>query len=597
MAKQRNKFNVDEELDSPFNISHLKRSFAYINRYKGWLILALFLSICATVIGLLAPMLTQYVVDNIIDNELLSSNEKLTKSIIYCIGYAILVVIMLLFNRSRGIITNRVGQNIISEIRHDLFEHLQQLPFEYYDSRPQGKILVRVVNYVNSVADFLSNGIINIILETFSLLAILTFMLIQSAKLTLIVLAGLPFFMVYVFAIRKAQRRGWQKLSNRQSNLNAYLAESIDGMKVTQSFARERMNYDIYNTLSDAHSKQWMRCVGILHSMFPVSHLFGTFSTVMLYFLGAFVFQDVTVGVLLGMAGYCWRFWQPINTLGRLWNNLQNAVAYLERIFQVIDEPIAIDDLPDAEPLPAIKGQVEFKNVVFEYEENTPILKNMSFIAKPGESIAFVGPTGSGKTTTVNLISRFYDLKSGEVLIDGHDIYHATIASLRSQMGIMLQETFIFSGTIMDNIKYGRLDATDEEAMTAAKAVSADRFIEQFPKGYYTEVDERGASLSAGQRQLISFARTLLADPKILILDEATSAIDTKTEILVQKGLAALLAGRTSFIIAHRLSTIKSCDRIMYLENGEIIESGNHDELIEKKGAYYRLYTSQLSNE
>ncbi|MNC26751.1 putative ABC transporter ATP-binding protein [compost metagenome] len=327
---------------------------------------------------------------------------------------------------------------------------------------------------------------------------------------------------------------------------------------------------------------------------FSVDNL-STIVTALIFLVGLLTLdpKDVTFGVILAMSSYAARFWQPILNLSNLYNNFINAVAYLERIFETLDEPVTVSDIPDARELPPVQGRVTFDNVTFAYDPGLNILENISFDVRPGESIALVGPTGAGKTTVVNLISRFYDLTGGRILIDGQDISEITLKSLRSQMGIMLQDSFIFSGTILDNIRYGKLDATEEEVIAAAKAVCADDFIREFDQGYLTEVNERGSKLSQGQRQLISFARTLLADPRILILDEATSSIDAKTERLLQKGLNELLKGRTSFIIAHRLSTVKNCDRIMYVSNKGIAESGSHDELIARRGLYHRLYTAQ----
>ena len=587
--KKRNKYNVDEELDSPFNMAQFKRSYTYIRRNGKKLILALILSIVAMMLGLLVPLFTKAVVDTYIPNEDVAGLVRIT------VLFAVTVTAMLLISRQRALTINSVGQKMISEIRYDLFAHLQKLPFDYYDSRPHGKILVRVVNYVNSIADFLSNGIVNILIELLSLIAILGFMFALDVRLTLLVLAGTPFFVVFIIFIKGPQRRAYQRLSNKQSNLNAYLHESISGMKVTQAFDREAFNRNIFNTLSEDSRRSWLKAVYIGSSIGPVITLISsTFAALIYLTVGLDIIKGVTLGTLLAFIGYVWRFWQPIQSLGNLFNNLVTTTAYLERIFQVLDEPISIDDKSGAQPLPKSEGLVEFHDVLFGYDPNVVVLDHVSFAAQPGESIALVGPTGSGKTTIVNLLSRFYDIKGGSITIDGHDISGVTISSLRSQMGIMLQDTFLFSGTILDNIKYGRLDATDEEAIAAAKAVHADEFISKLPEGYQTEVKERGQSLSAGQRQLVSFARTLLADPRILILDEATSSIDTKTELLVQEGLQALLRGRTSFIIAHRLSTIKHC-RILYIKSGVIAESGTHDELLSRKGLYYDLYTSQLS--
>ena len=366
---------------------------------------------------------------------------------------------------------------------------------------------------------------------------------------------------------------------------------------MTQAFVRENENNQIFNNLSSNYRKAWMRAIKFNFTMGPSVDVISAVTTSFIYVLGIrwILAPDatLTVGVLIAFTAYIGRFWAPINTLAGFYNSLLTAISYLERIFETIDEPVLVKDAQGAADMPPIRGEVEFKDVCFSYEEGHRILENISFTVKEGETYAFVGPTGAGKSTIVNLISRFYNVDSGQVLIDGTDISGVTIRSLRTQMGVMMQDSFIFSGTIMDNIRYGNRDATDEEVIAAAKTVCAHDFISQMENGYYTEVNERGSRLSAGQRQLISFARALLANPKILILDEATSSIDTETEILLQKGLNELLKGRTSFIIAHRLSTIKNADCIMYVDKGGILEHGTHDELLAQKGAYYELYMSQ----
>ena len=398
-----------------------------------------------------------------------------------------------------------------------------------------------------------------------------------------------------MLVIKPAQRRAWQDGSNKSSNLNAYLHESLDGMKITQAFTREEENAKIYNNLNTKMYKSWMKAQYTSNLVWFSVNNISTWVVGAMYLVGfSLLGPAVQIGTLIAISAYAWRFWQPILQLSNLYNTFINAVAYLERIFEMIDEPVLVDDAPDATELPPIKGDVTFDDVTFSYDGSINVLEHFNLDVKAGESIALVGPTGAGKTTVVNLISRFYNINSGRVLVDGHDISKVTLHSLRAQMGIMLQDSFIFSGTIMDNIRYGRLDATDEEIIAAAKTVRAHEFISEMPDGYYTQVNERGSRLSQGQKQLIAFARTLLSDPKILVLDEATSSIDAKTERLLQEGLQALLKGRTSFIIAHRLSTIKNCDRILYISNKGIAESGSHDELMEQKGHYYQLYTAQL---
>lgn len=585
----RNRFDVDENLESPFDIRHFRRAMVYIRKQKKPMIIAFVLSALSAAIALSAPLILQHVVDVTIPE----------KDFTALIGWSLLtlltIVVSVIFATIRSRIMTRVGQDIIFEIRTDLFKHLQKLPFKYYDDRPQGKILIRVVNYVNSVSDVLSNGIINFILEIINLIFIAAFMFAVDVRLSLITLAGLPVFLGIMLMIKTRQRRAWQAVSNKSSNLNAYLQESISGIGVTQIFTREQHNAGIFKRLAANFRTEWMRALRY-NALIPFSvDNLATIVTALIYMIGLLALSpgEVTFGVILAMSSYAARFWQPILNLSNLYNSFINAVAYLERIFETLDEPVTVSDVPNAKPLPAVQGNVKFNNVTFAYDPGMNILENLSFDVKAGESIALVGPTGAGKTTVVNLISRFYNLTGGQILIDDHDISQVTLNSLRSQMGIMLQDSFIFSGTIMDNIRYGRLDATEEEVIAAAKTVCADEFIREFEQGYLTEVNERGSKLSQGQRQLISFARTLLADPRILILDEATSSIDAKTERLLQQGLNELLKGRTSFIIAHRLSTVKNCDRIMYVSDKGIAESGSHDELIAKRGLYHRLYTAQ----
>ncbi|QAY66980.1 ABC transporter ATP-binding protein [Paenibacillus protaetiae] len=585
----RNKFDIDENLESPFDIRHFRRALVYIRKQQTPMIIAFILSALSAGIALSAPLIIQHVVDVTIpakDKSGLVFWSALTLA-------TIVVSVVLATIRSR--IMTSVGQDIIFDIRTDLFKHLQELPFQYYDDRPQGKILIRVVNYVNAVSDVLSNGIINFILEILNLLFIAIFMFAVDVKLSLVILAGLPVFMCVILLIKTRQRRAWQAVSNKSSNLNAYLQESISGIRVTQIFTREKHNEGLFTRLATSYRDTWMRTM-YLNFLIPFSvDNLATIVTTAIYFVGLLALSpgEVTFGVILAMSSYAARFWQPILNISNLYNSFINAVAYLERIFETLDEKVTISDVPDALALPPIQGRVTFDDVTFAYDPGHNILEHLSFDVRPGESIALVGPTGAGKTTVVNLISRFYNISGGQIRIDGHDISEVTLKSLRSQMGIMLQDSFIFSGTIMDNIRYGKLDATEEEVIAAAKTVCADEFIREFEDGYMTEVNERGSKLSQGQRQLISFARTLLADPRILILDEATSSIDARTERLLQKGLNELLKGRTSFIIAHRLSTVKNCDRIMYVADKGIAESGSHDELMALRGRYYKLYTAQ----
>jgi ABC-type multidrug transport system, ATPase and permease components len=585
----RNKFDIDENLESPFNIKHFRRALVYIRKQQKPMIIAFLLSALSAGIALSAPLIIQHVVDVTIP-----SKDK-SALVFWAMMTLLTIIVSVILATIRSRIMTRVGQDIIFDIRTDLFKHLQKLPFQYYDDRPQGKILIRVVNYVNSVSDVLSNGIINFILEILNLIFIAIFMFAVDVKLSFVILGGLPVFAVVILLIKNKQRRAWQAVSNKSSNMNAYMQESISGIRVTQIFTREKRNEGTFTRLSTNYRNVWMRAMYFNFLIpFSVDNL-ATIVTTAIYFVGLVTLgpEEVTFGVILAMSSYAARFWQPILNLSNLYNSFINAVSYLERIFETLDEPVTVSDIPNARALPPIQGRITFENMTFAYDPGHNILENLNFDVQAGESIALVGPTGAGKTTVVNLISRFYNVSDGRILIDGHDIAEVKLESLRSQMGIMLQDSFIFSGTIMDNIRYGRLDATEEEIIAAAKTVCADEFIREFEHGYMTEVNERGSKLSQGQRQLISFARTLLANPRILILDEATSSIDARTERLLQKGLNELLKGRTSFIIAHRLSTVKNCDRIMYVADKGIAESGSHDELMAMRGRYYKLYTAQ----
>ena len=590
----RNKYDVDEVLEDKFDLNQLKRLLAYLIPYRKRFVSVGFMMLSASAFTMLIPQFFQKVMDVCIPN-------KDMKGIAFYSFLTLLAAFYSAFSlRYKIKYTNQIGQQIIHDMRYDIFEHLQELPFSYYDDRPHGKIQVRVVNYVNSISDLLSNGILNTITDLCNLVFIIVFMLILNVRLTLVCLCGIPILAIVIVVIKKKQRTAWQVQSNKQSNLNAYIAESINGIRVTQSFVREDVNSGIFNNLSGSYRKSWMRAVMFNFTMGPSIDIISIITTAAIYVLGVSWMINgetgITVGVLVAFTAYIGHFWAPINTLAGFYNSLLTAISYLERIFETIDEPVVVKDRKDAVEMPPIHGDVAFDHVTFSYEPGVPILKDVSFHANQGQSFAVVGPTGAGKTTLVNLLSRFYNVDSGRILIDGVDIAGVTIRSLRKQMGVMMQDSFIFSGTIMDNIRYGNFSATDEEVIRAAKTVCAHDFIMEMENGYQTQVNERGSRLSAGQRQLISFARALLADPKILILDEATSSIDTETEIILQKGLNELLKGRTSFIIAHRLSTIKNSSCIMYVDKGTILEKGTHDELMAQKGEYYKLYMSQYAS-
>lgn len=595
----RNKFDVDETLESPFQLKHLKRALRYISRHRVKMLTALLLSSLSSISALLIPKITQWVLDVAVPAK---DTAMLGKMALLFVGIILLGIV---FTVIRSRIMAYVSQEIIYDIRKDLFAHLQRLPFSYYDSRPAGKILVRVINYVNSVSDILSNGIINSILEIITLVFIVVFMYSTDPTLATIVIAGLPLFVAVILYIKPRQRKAWQNQSNKNSNYNAYLAESIDGVRVSQFFTRQEVNLSIMARLAEACRTAWMRAIYISNTVWLSSETITQLVFTVMYIAGVYWLGGaiVSFGVILAMGQYVSRFWQPITNLANIYNSFVNNLAYLERIFETMDEPVVVDDKPGAQTLPAIDGRVDFDDVSFGYEEGVLVLEHVNLHVRAGENIALVGPTGAGKSTVVNLLCRFYNLNGGRITLYGeadgqaYDITDVTLNSLRNQLGIMLQDSFIFSGTLLDNIRYGRLDATEDEIREAARLVRADDFIREMPQGYQTAVSERGNRLSQGQKQLVAFARTLLSDPRILILDEATSSIDTQTEKLLQEGIQALLKNRTSFIIAHRLSTIQNCDRILYIGNKGILEAGSHEELMAKRGAYYELYTSQARDQ
>ncbi|HAP2843499.1 TPA: ABC transporter ATP-binding protein [Enterococcus faecalis] len=584
----RNTFDVDEALEKEFNWSHYKRLGAYIKPYKKAVFKTLFVIILANLASMLGPYFTKIAIDQVIPQKNLSL--LLILGAIFLFSLVIIGWCM----RYRIYAITEIGQDILKDMRFSIFEHLQKLPFSYFDSRPHGKILIRVVNYINTLSDLLSNGLINLISDLFNVIITLIFMLFIDVKLTLYSLLLLPVLFVMVLFIQGKQRKAYQELSNKQSNLNAYIHESISGIKITQSFAREDENFQIFNEVSEEYRQSFMKAVRVQYLLWPAVQNISVITTCFIYFVGIRQLGvSVTTGTLIAFIGYINNFWNPVINIGNFYNSLITATAYLERIFETMDVVPEIQDAPHAIELPPIKGTVDFQHVYFRYEEGKNILTDVSFHIEPGQTIALVGPTGAGKTTIINLLSRFYDVNEGAVKIDGYDVRDVTLRSLRKQMGVMLQDTFIFSGTIIENIRYGNLAATEEEVIQAAKIVRAHDFIKDLKDGYETVVEERGSTLSAGQRQLISFARALLADPKILILDEATSSIDTKTEELLQEGLQQLLKGRTSFIIAHRLSTIKNSDKIFYIDGGRIVEEGSHDQLMAKHALYHHLYQSQ----
>src|SRR5574344_1659155 len=489
----RNKYDIDESLEDSYDFKQLKRLGKYVKPHMGAMVGIMILMLVTSALGMLFPYFLKLVMDTYVPNKDFKHIIMLGAA---TLGIAIFTAVAL---KVKIRIMTDVGQGIVHDLRSDIFHHVQEFPFSFFDARPHGKIQVRIVNYVNNLSDILSNSLVNTIPDLFSLIFIIIFMFYLNRPLTLVVLCGLPIFIVYVFALKKRQRKAWRVQSNKQSNLNAYISESINGIRVTQSFVRENENIRIFDNLSNSYRTSWMHAVTLSFLMGPFVQIISTSTMVAVYVLGIrwiqTGFSAVTVGTLIAFTAYISRFWQPINTLADFINNLLTAVSYVERIFETIDTPVNVKDQIGATEMKLIVGRVDSKNVCFSYDEGVRVLNNINFAVMPGESVAIVGPTGAGKSTLVNLLSRFYNPDSGQILVDGTDIQTVTIKSLRTQMGVMMQDSFIFKGTIMDNIGYGNMEATDEQVMEAAKTVCAHDFTMQMENGYQTEVNERGTRL------------------------------------------------------------------------------------------------------
>lgn len=577
--------NVEEIQKKTSNFQNYKRIASYLASYKKSVLALLFVVLFANILMIIGPYLTSIVIDVVIPE------KNISLLVVIIVAYTIVTLLNGWTVRYRQYNISLLGQNVLRDMRSDLFRHMQTLSFSFFKTRPHGKILTRVVDYINNLSNILSSGFINVVSDVFSILVTLTIMFIIDVRLTLYSMILLPVLFVVTMIIKNKQRVAYDKLSRKQANLNAYIHESITGIKTTQSFTRERFNREVFSDVSNQQKDAWMDAVKIQFLLSPIVQNIAVLTVSFIYFVGVRkIGVDVSTGVLIAFVGYVNNFWDPIINIGNFYNSLVSGTVYLERVFEMMDVPPEITNAKDAFEMPPVKGEVKFQNVEFGYEENQTIFEDLSFHVKPGETIALVGPTGAGKSTITNLISRFYDIRKGAILVDGINIQDVTVESLRNQIGVMLQDTFIFTGTIMDNIRYGNLEATEEEVIEAASIVRAHDFIKELPRGYQTRVQERGSTLSAGQRQLISFARTLLSDPKVLILDEATSSIDTQTEMLLQEGLDRLLEGRTAFVVAHRLATIRNSNRIFYIGDRKILEEGSHEELMRQRGNYYNLY-------
>lgn len=583
--------NKDDKITQKSNIEIIMRLFAYLKPYKLEIAETLFLMSIVIAVELLNPYFMKRGIDEYIV-------QKDIKGLFLLGGIMIIAnILALVCSRKRIRIMAKVSNKIILTIRQELYVHIQSLSFSFFDSRPTGKILARIIGDVNSLNDLFSNSVTNLIPDMIKIIIVVMIMLSMNFQLALLSLTTLPFLLLSMFCIQIVSRKRWQTYRKKNSLMNAYIHEDFSGIKVIHSFAAEEYTSKRFYTHLNDLKTAFVHAVKMNDLFWPITEFSWGLGSIIVFWFGVSMLNsgDITVGLLVAFTGYISIFWRPIVNISDFYNLLVINMAGAERIFNIMDIKADIKDMENARVLPEIKGDVVFENVSFSYDDDNIVLNDVSFQVKAGETIALVGPTGAGKTTIVNLVSRFYEAQKGRVLIDGYDVKEVTLESLRGQMGIMTQDTFMFSGTIKDNIRYGKLDASDEEIINAAKAVSAHDFIMKLEKGYDTDINERGSRLSVGQRQLIAFARALLANPRVLILDEATASIDTQTERLIQKGIERLLAGRTSFVIAHRLSTIQNADRIMVIDEGKIKEMGTHRELLEKKGLYYDLFKAQFN--
>lgn len=586
MAK-RNTYFEDEKIEKKIDLKQLRRTLAYILPYKRLLILVSSMMLVAAVVSLLPPRLLKLVVDEVV------VNQDYRRLALTGGSLALLAAVEILSSFVQARSMGKMGLSIITRIRADIFERLQQLSFDYFDNRPDGKIVVRVTEYINGLADFFSNYVMMFAIYVVKLVVVTVFMLSLSPMLTLIVFASVVPMMVIIFRLRSRLRKMYAAHRAKNSNRTAFLVESIMGEQIVKNYNRIEINRDIYRQIHEESVNMWWDIVKRSRLNGPVVQLFWNAGTLCIFgaALALILGGDagITAGVVITFTSYMGAFQDPLAQLSTIIQELAQVSSNLEQVFDTIDYPAEIQDKENCVVLKNVRGKVDFQDVTFCYEENTDILRHFTLHVKPGETIALVGPTGAGKTTIISMLTRFYDVRQGSVSIDDVDVRDVSLYSLRSEVGVLMQDPFIFKGTVMDNIRYGRWDATDEECMEAAGTIFADKFIKRLNGGYGHVLEERGSGLSAGERQLISFARIVLKNPSIVILDEATSAIDTETELLIQEALEVLLKGKTAFIVAHRLSTIRNADRILYIGNQGIAEEGTHEELMAKKGLYYEL--------
>jgi ATP-binding cassette subfamily B protein len=582
----------DQERSVPDRVL-FNRMMSYITRHRRESVLLIAAVIASTGINLLPPYMFTLAIDTYIEN--------LDTVGLALIGIAFVVVYALTFLTSyaQRYIINWLGAKLAYDVRLDIFRHLQELSLDFYAKREVGSIVSRATNDVEKITELVTSGVAHVIADFVTLGGIFIIMVIMDVRLTLITFSILPLMAGFLYIWGRRVRVVYRATRRTIASVSAKMEESVSGMKEIQSFSREGETRKEFQRVNTDNMQANVQAGQVMSAFWPVVAVFTALGNCLVLWFGggAVINGALSVGVLFGFMSYLGRFFHPIEDLSTFWNSVQSALAAAERVFGIMDSEVVVRDAPDAEDLPTIEGKIGYEGLTFSYEEDLPVLIDIDLEIAPNTTVALVGPTGVGKTTMINLLYRFYDPQQGRVTVDGHDLRGVTIESLRNQMAIVLQDTYLFSGTVMENIKYGRLEATDEEVIEVAKAVGAHDFIMRLPEGYETDVRERGGRLSQGQRQLVSLARALLADPRILIMDEATSSVDAYTELIIQRAMDKVLKGRTSIIIAHRLSTVRNADKIVVLEEGRIAEMGPHTELIEKGGLYKQLYEMQFRYE
>ncbi len=584
---QRNTYFQDEVIKRKIDVKQFRRILRYILPYKGIFILVLILMGVSAGTSMVAPLFLRMIINKVVVTE---EYRMLALTIAGLITVAAIEIgITFAHQRLMGV----MGHKVIAKIRRDAFYKLQQLPFDYFDSKPNGKIVVRVTDYVNDLANFFTNYVLLLLVYIVKIVVVTVFMLSISPQLTGVVFAAVIPMMLCVFGLRYSIRKLFSYQRAKNSNRTAFQVESIMGEKIVKSYNRTKESQKTYMGIHNDALKGWMRIVYRNELNTPIVEIFWNLGTLCLYGLSLSMILKgnsvIDAGTVVAFTSYMSLFSGPLTQIAVIIQQLAQVSSNLEQVFDTIDYPVDIHSEDNSVNLTDVKGKVDFTDVDFAYDEGINILENFNLHVKPGETIALVGPTGAGKTTIINMITRFYDVSKGSVMIDGIDVRDVTLESLRNEVGVLMQDPFIFKGSIIDNIRYGRVDATDEECIKAAKTIFADKFISQMKDGYYHMLEERGGGLSAGEKQLISFARIILKNPSVVILDEATSSIDTETENLIKQALDVILKDKTAFMVAHRLSTIRNSDRILYIANKGIAEEGTHEELMAKKGLYYAL--------